>query len=80
MAPTPGKAGNAIKWAKVMSGKDVVKMLTKNGFKVTAQEGSHLKLTYMLNGRSASVPVHGSKDLSIGTLKNIMKQVADCLK
>lgn len=55
-----------------MNGKQVLKYLQAAGFKPLRVNGSHHILG---NGsRKVTVPVHGSADLKIGTLKNIEKQ------
>jgi len=55
-----------------MDSKEVLKILKANGFEKVSQKGSHLKLT---NGeRITIVPIHGSKDIPVGTLKSIEKQ------
>ena len=53
-----------------MNGKEVIKILKRYGFKVVRINGSHHIIT---NGNCTPfpVPIHGKKDLSIGTLKNI---------
>lgn len=55
-----------------MDGKSVIKILEKHGFKCVRINGSH---HIMSNGNAAPfpVPVHGKRDLKIGTLKNIEK-------
>lgn len=54
-----------------MNGKEVIKQLQAQGFSILRVNGSH----YMLGkgGRKVPVPVHGAKDLKIGTLKSIEK-------
>jgi len=55
-----------------MTSREVVKILKKNDFEEVSQNGSHLKLS---NGELITiVPIHGAKDLPIGTIKNIEKQ------
>ena len=55
-----------------MSGKDVIRTLQKKGWRVLRQKGSHVRLT---DGQLyTTVPVHGNKDLPVGTLKAIEKQ------
>jgi len=58
---------------KSISGKQLCKLLDKNGWELKKIHGSHH--VYMKAGRKErlSVPVHGSKDLKIGLLKTIMK-------
>ena len=48
----------------------VIQKLKKAGFLETHQRGSHL---YLENGdKIVTVPIHGSKDIPIGTLYNIV--------
>lgn len=55
-----------------MDGKTVIKLLEQAGWKHTRTRGSHhiLKKPGHL---PIVVPVHGKKDLKVGTLKNIEK-------
>ncbi|MBN2825856.1 MAG: type II toxin-antitoxin system HicA family toxin [Campylobacterales bacterium] len=55
-----------------MNAKELLKILKANGFEKVSQKGSHLKLS---NGEQTTiVPVHGTIDIPIGTLKGIEKQ------
>ena len=56
----------------VCSGKDVVRVLRKNGFAPVSQKGNHQKWRHA-DGRQAIVAQHGSKPIPIGTLKSIIK-------
>jgi len=53
-----------------LDGKSVIKILERYGFKCLRINGSH---HIMSNGvqKPFPVPVHGNRDLKIGTLKNI---------
>ena len=52
--------------------REVLSYLKKQGFKKVSQNGSHMKL---VNGsKTVIVPVHGGKDIAMGTLKSIMQQ------
>lgn len=55
-----------------MDGKTVIKQLQTHGFRCVRIRGSH---HIMSNGISPPfpVPVHGKRDLKIGTLKSIEK-------
>jgi predicted RNA binding protein YcfA (HicA-like mRNA interferase family) len=59
---------------KSVSGSDVIKVLTKNGFGFVKQRGSNLKLTGMtpVGRRTVIVPLH--RDLPAGTLHSISRQ------
>ena len=52
----------------------VVKALQRAGFIVTRVNGSHHMMRH-LDGRTAVVPVHGSKDLLTGTMRGILETV-----
>lgn len=55
-----------------VSSKKAIKKLKRAGFEERYQQGSHI---YFKKGeRRTTVPFHGSKDLAIGTLQNILKQ------
>lgn len=56
-----------------MTSKQMVKLLTKNGFKKVTQNGSHLKMYNAKSERTAIVPMH-NKDLAFGTEQAILKQ------
>lgn len=55
-----------------MNGKDVLKKLQTQGWCVLRQEGSHVRLGKG-NART-TVPVHGSRDIKMGTLTSIERQ------
>ncbi len=54
----------------VISGKDLVKVLTKNGFEVVRQKGSHISL--QKEKYRTVVPLHN--ELAKGTLLAILRQ------
>ena len=55
----------------VLSGPEVIKALSKIGFRVTRQRGSHVVLRHE-DGRRVTVPLHN--ELDRGTLAAIMTQ------
>jgi predicted RNA binding protein YcfA (HicA-like mRNA interferase family) len=59
----------------VVSGKQVIRALTKAGFVVDRVVGSHHVLTFPDDlTRTVTVPVHGNRDLKPGTLRSIIRQ------
>lgn len=57
------------------SGRDVVKVLTDHGYRITSRTGSHVRLREELDTgevRLVSVPMHDQID--IGTLRSIARQ------
>lgn len=55
----------------IVSGREVVRALTKAGFGEVSQRGSHLTLRNE-KGRTVIVPMHG--ELARGTLRSILRQ------
>ncbi|MGI0483354.1 type II toxin-antitoxin system HicA family toxin [Geminocystis sp. CENA526] len=56
---------------KSISGKKLAQILEKKGWILVKTRGSHFK--YQKCSDSVAVPIHGNRDLPIGTLKSIMK-------
>lgn len=54
-----------------MTGKEMIKRLQKDGWKLERVNGSH----HIMNkgDKNVSVPVHSGKDLKPGTLNSILK-------
>jgi predicted RNA binding protein YcfA (HicA-like mRNA interferase family) len=58
-----------------VSGKRVVQALTRAGFRVERIAGSHDLLVFPSDpSRTVMVPVHGNRDLKLGTLRSIIRQ------
>ncbi len=55
----------------VLSGAQVVKALEQAGFTVVRVSGSHRVMRHA-DGRAVAVPVHASRDMPKGTLRNIL--------
>ena len=55
-----------------VTSKEIIKLLEKKGFVKVRQSGSHAIFRHA-NGKRTTVPVHSSRDLGIGLLKQIMK-------
>lgn len=56
-----------------MSGKQLAKLLEKNGWILLRVQGSHHIYGKTGNTVRISVPIHGNKDLKIGLLKHLLK-------
>ncbi len=56
-----------------MRARELLKLLRDHGWEIVSQSGSHVKLRK--NERSVIVPQHGTKDIAMGTLRAILKQV-----
>jgi len=58
----------------VVSGRKVIKALTKAGFKVAGRRGTHVKLKKKVNDEFFVVIVPNHAELARGTLKSILRQ------
>ena len=58
----------------IVSGKEIVKVLTKIGFSHIRTHGSHAILSKQTENGKISIPVPLHSELAKGTLKSIMKQ------
>ncbi|MFP4092166.1 MAG: type II toxin-antitoxin system HicA family toxin [Cyclobacteriaceae bacterium] len=64
-----------MKLPRDVSGKQLIKALNVLGYEVTRQSGSHIRLTTQQQGtHHITIPDH--HPLKIGTLSNILKEVA----
>lgn len=55
-----------------MTGKEVVKLLEKNGFRLVRIRGSHHRLSDGV--RHVTVAVHAGQEIPAGTLSKILKE------
>jgi predicted RNA binding protein YcfA (HicA-like mRNA interferase family) len=55
-----------------MTGKEFLKILKKNGWKLDRIKGSHHIL--IKGDKTLSIPVHGSQDLPSGILNKLLKE------
>ena len=62
---------------KVLSGKEVCRILTNQGFVEVRRKGSHVVMQKMIpTGSTVTVPVPDHKELRTGTLMSIIRQSA----
>ena len=52
--------------------REIERLLSRYGFVLISQKGSHRKWRNLSTGRQVIVPSHRSKDLPIGTVRNIL--------
>ena len=68
-----------MKLPRDLSGDELVKALSRFGYKITRQTGSHIRLVTLKNGEHhVTIPKH--KPLKVGTLNSILKEIADHLE
>lgn len=57
-----------------ISAKQMIKILTRIGFKFQHQKGSHLVFRHS-NGRTTTVPMHTGEDLDRGMIRKILRDI-----
>lgn len=62
-----------------IDGKSLTNLLTRFGYEVTRQTGSHIRLTSTFCGEEHHVTIPDHKPLRIGTLSAILNDVANYL-
>jgi len=68
-----------MKLPRDLDGQELARRLEKLGYQITRQTGSHMRLS--LSGNTVhhiTIPYH--KPLRVGTLNNILREIADHLK
>lgn len=58
----------------LISGKNLLKLLKKNGYVILRQKGSHV-FVESPNGLGTVIPVHSNEDLGKGVLKSILNDL-----
>jgi predicted RNA binding protein YcfA (HicA-like mRNA interferase family) len=58
---------------KSLSGKDLAKILEKNGWQLLRVQGSHHIYGKPNNIARLSVPIHGNKPLKVGLQRHLLK-------
>ena len=59
----------------VVSGREVIRILTKIGFEIVGRKGSHIRLKRRRNKELLIVVVPMHRELARGTLRSILRQV-----
>jgi predicted RNA binding protein YcfA (HicA-like mRNA interferase family) len=63
-----------------VSGKDLVKVLSKYGYEVIRQSGSHIRMSITTNDVVGNITVPNHDSIRLGTLMSIISEVSDHLK
>ena len=69
-----------MKLPRDLSGSDLASRLKRLGYEVTRQSGSHLRMTSVAKGREHHVTVPMHRTLRVGTLSDILADVASYLE
>ncbi|GAB4540651.1 MAG: hypothetical protein Fur0020_09950 [Thermodesulfovibrionia bacterium] len=65
-----------MKLPRDISGEELAGLLRKFGYEITRQTGSHIRLTSYFTGKEHHVTIPRHESLKIGTLSNILKDIA----
>ena len=69
-----------MKLPRDIGGEDLIKLLAKFGYEVVRQTGSHVRLKSEVTGRTHFITIPLHKPLKLGTLNNILSDIAEYLK
>ncbi len=69
-----------MKLPRDMAGEELAALLGRYGYKVTRQAGSHMRLTSTLKGSEHHITIPKHKPLRVGTLSNIVNEIAAYLE
>ncbi|MBL7131427.1 MAG: type II toxin-antitoxin system HicA family toxin [Candidatus Omnitrophica bacterium] len=59
---------------RILSGRDICKILAKHGFSEIRQRGSHIVMQKQTSKGTTTVPIPNHKEIRIGTLQSIIRQ------
>ena len=59
---------------RILSGKEICQILSKYGFIIVRQKGSHIVVQKKTDTSTITVPVPNHKEIRLGTLKSIIRQ------
>jgi predicted RNA binding protein YcfA (HicA-like mRNA interferase family) len=59
---------------RILSGKEVCKILSQHGFEKVRQKGSHIIMQKQVGNSTVTVPVPDHSELKTGTLLGIIRQ------
>ncbi len=69
-----------MKLPRDIGGEELSRILAKYGYRVTRQTGSHMRLTSTFKGNEHHLTIPRHQPLKIGTLSNILNDVATYLE
>lgn len=58
----------------IMSGREIIKLLSKHGFEIVGRKGSHVRMKKITSEKTYIVIVPDHREIPIGTLKSIIRQ------
>lgn len=62
---------------RIVSGKEIISLLSKHHFSILRQKGSHVRLIHVPSKIEVTVPLH--REIDRGTLRSILRTIEPCL-
>jgi predicted RNA binding protein YcfA (HicA-like mRNA interferase family) len=62
---------------RVLSGQDLILILSNFDFEEISQKGSHIKLSRIIDNNNQSITIPNHKEIDKGTLKAIIRQLTN---
>jgi predicted RNA binding protein YcfA (HicA-like mRNA interferase family) len=69
-----------MKLPRDISGRELASLLSRYGYDITRQSGSHMRLSSSLKGQEHHITIPAHKPLKTGTLSGILKETASYLE
>ena len=69
-----------MKLPRDLSGAELAKLLSRYGYEISRQTGSHLRLTSSIRGTQHHIALPAHKTLRVGTLAGVLKEVCAYMK
>lgn len=69
-----------MKLPRDLGGEELAKLLARYGYQVVRQTGSHMRLASSIKGAEHHVTIPRHKPIRVGTLSNILKEIAAYLE
>jgi predicted RNA binding protein YcfA (HicA-like mRNA interferase family) len=63
-----------------ISGRELARLLQKFAYEIKRETGSHIRLVSTLSGKEHKITIPDHRPIKIGTLNNILNNIADYLK
>ncbi|MGH9671255.1 MAG: type II toxin-antitoxin system HicA family toxin [Terriglobales bacterium] len=80
IAPSPGRGDPSLKLSRDVSGRDLAAKLSRYGYGITRQTGSHIRLTSRLRSSEHHITIPDHEALRVGTLAGVLQSVAAYLE
>ena len=69
-----------MKLPRDLGGEELAQLLNRYGYRIVHQTGSHIRLVSSIKGSEHRITIPKHKPLKVGTLSNILKEIAAYLE